>query len=194
MDWLSQPGLTPDAKLARLCYLLTVGSGMNVKVLIEMAPECANQMNNMKFVGSTPSEEHIGALAFLMRQGYAEKAANAACDQAKKLIQSKDFWSLKQLKDLLKTWEDIYAKEGAEHSKKTCGRGATTSGNTYLQKLILFLETGKGKAGAKFSFKDWRNACRLLGYMCTHTGIELPEPFDSHAKQVETLLTELGVL
>ena len=76
----------------------------------------------------------------LMRQCFARKGVDAVVTHGQN-----DSFGLANLKSLLHAWQNIRAEHGAKHCKKTQSRSAAFTGDTWLEKLIDYLEKGPEK-------------------------------------------------
>ena len=179
MSWFTQEDITPSERLARASFLWSVASGQVLKLLVQFAPEAANQCNNAKKQKNI-SDVNLGALIILQRQGYAKLAADAVATQSQAIAKSGGSWGLRELEKLLQTWGEISEEHGQKHAKKTFGRAAAQTVGMFLSKLISYIRKGVGKkAGAKkaqkFTLKDWHAACRLVGQVChSKDGPDIP--------------------
>ena len=137
------------------------GAGLVAKVLVSYAPEVQYQMQKLKQCNRDGDAIHVGALLLLMRQSFARKGVDAVATHGQN-----DSFGLANLKSLLHAWQNIRAEHGAKHCKKTQSRSAAFTGDTWLRKLIDYLEKGSGKSGKAFTETDWTSACELLGEVC----------------------------
>ena len=139
-------------------------------------------MEQLKNVSSERGSVHVGGHVILMRQAYAQKGVDAVMKRGRTIA---DVFGIQELKELLDDWQSIRRTHGPKHCKKVQSRSAAFIGDLWLRKLIVYIETGKGKGKCVFSEQHWFDACEILGDIC----LKVDGPQMSHDVIVKKLST-----
>ena len=158
VDWLSEPKLSEDERLARYFYLVAALAGAVIKVLVVWAAEARVTWTHLKKMKPLKniSSHAIGAAVILARQGYAKMAQEEVHKLALRWHRLSQRWGRPQLTALMRSWERIEANFGKKFAKKVQGRSARVSGASWLRGL---LKAADWKA-------KWDDACELAGAIC----------------------------
>ena len=135
--------------LARIAFLCSILSGINLKALIRFTPECKPTVGALQtLMKAKASLRLIGACLLVFRQAYAKKAITAAKIVALRCARARRSLRYVDLKSIKASWERVARKHGKKHAKKVVSRTRAFTGATWIDALLKKWDITKFNAAA----------------------------------------------